>query len=192
MNPSTLARWPDVPACYEWLALDRRGQWRLRGEQVRHGGLNAFLNRHYGADADGCWRVLNGPQRVYVDLALTPWVYRSDGEAFITHSGLPAGTVRALYLTAAGDILLAASPGIGVLDDRDLPELLAACTDARGEEVDVDLWSKLLPPSTSLGSTATADKAPGGRIFWRGLPVQPLASGCDLGAHFGFCARPRP
>ena len=33
MDAEMLAKWPDVPACYEWLALDRRGQWRLQGER---------------------------------------------------------------------------------------------------------------------------------------------------------------
>ena len=33
MDPAVLrgmARWPDVPAVYGWLALDRRGNWRLK------------------------------------------------------------------------------------------------------------------------------------------------------------------
>jgi hypothetical protein len=33
---------PEVPACYGWLSLDRRGRWRLRGETVTHAGLKAF------------------------------------------------------------------------------------------------------------------------------------------------------
>ena len=26
-----MAKWPEVPNVYGWLALDRRGQWRLKG-----------------------------------------------------------------------------------------------------------------------------------------------------------------
>ncbi|WP_371325111.1 DUF2946 family protein [Dechloromonas sp. ZY10] len=187
MNAEMLTKWPDVPACYEWLALDRRGQWRLRGERVTHGGLIAFLNHHYEADADGCWRVLNGPQRVYVDLALTPWVYRREGEDFVTHTGLPAGPVAAVYLTAAGEVLLAADPGIGLLDDRDLPALLAACRNASGGEPPAEVWEQLL----ATAETAAGLEA-GSGIFWGDLPLQLLPATCDLGVHFGFCARPRP
>jgi len=28
----SLIKWPDVPDCFGWLALDRRGQWRMRDE----------------------------------------------------------------------------------------------------------------------------------------------------------------
>ena len=219
MDAEVLAKWPDVPACYEWLALDRRGQWRLQGERVTHGGLLAFLNRHYGSDGDGRWRVQNGPQRVFVDLALTPWVYHCEGEAFVTHSGLLAGPVQALYLTAAGDILLAAAPGIGLLDDRDLPALLAACRTADGDEVPAETWEALLAAAdtgaestaastgtaTALASTMTPGAAAAGAvqapvqappsptpIFWQGLPLHCLPADCDLAAYFGFCARPRP
>ena len=42
---SAIAKWPNVPACYDWLSLDRRGDWRLQGERVTHRGLIAFINR---------------------------------------------------------------------------------------------------------------------------------------------------
>ena len=29
-----LARWPDVPALYGWLSLDRRGRWCIQGELI--------------------------------------------------------------------------------------------------------------------------------------------------------------
>ncbi|MBP6280161.1 MAG: DUF2946 family protein, partial [Rhodocyclaceae bacterium] len=34
-----LAKWPDVPDVFGWLRLDKRGQWRLKDEIVRHVGL---------------------------------------------------------------------------------------------------------------------------------------------------------
>jgi len=46
---SGMLRWPNVPACYGWLSLDRRGQWRMRGEPVTHAGLANFLNRQQPA-----------------------------------------------------------------------------------------------------------------------------------------------
>ena len=30
-----MAKWPNVPHCYGWLALDARGGWRMRDEQVQ-------------------------------------------------------------------------------------------------------------------------------------------------------------
>jgi hypothetical protein len=65
---SAMLRWPNVPACYGWLSLDRRGRWRLRGEAVTHAGLKDFLNRQYAHDEDGNYFVQNGPQRVFVEL----------------------------------------------------------------------------------------------------------------------------
>ena len=29
-----MARWPNVPALYGWLLLDRRGNWHVRGERI--------------------------------------------------------------------------------------------------------------------------------------------------------------
>jgi hypothetical protein len=81
-----LAKWPNVPSCTGWLALDRRGNWRMRdeaaqrsgaaGSTIRHPALLAFIARNYGADEAGRWFFQNGPQRVYVELAYTPWIVR--------------------------------------------------------------------------------------------------------------------
>jgi len=83
---AALAKWPNVPHCTGWLLLDRRGQWRMRdegaqargelGTPIRHAALLGFIERNYGCDDDGCWFFQNGPQRVYVELAYTPWVVR--------------------------------------------------------------------------------------------------------------------
>ncbi len=129
---SAIAKWPNVPACYEWLSLDRRGDWRLQGERVTHRGLIDFLNRQYASDESGRWFVQNGPQRVYVDLACTPWIYRREGDAFISHTGQPAGEIKRFYLDAEGNLLIDAQLGIGLLDDRDLAAFLAECRDADG------------------------------------------------------------
>jgi len=69
-----LERWPGVPAVYGWLALDRRGEWRLRNpasgafERIGNAALRAFIARNYAADARGAWYFQNGPQRVYARL----------------------------------------------------------------------------------------------------------------------------
>ena len=71
-----LARWPDVPALYGWLALDRRGRWRIKGETISRPQIIDTLNDNYAADEHGRWYFQNGPQRVFVELQSAPFVWR--------------------------------------------------------------------------------------------------------------------
>jgi hypothetical protein len=176
---SAIAKWPNVPACYGWLSLDRRGDWRLQGERVTHRGLIEFMNRQYGADESGCWFVQNGPQRVFVDLAYAPWVFRCAGTGFVAHTGRPAGAVLGLFLDEEGSLVLETELGVGLVDDRDLAGLLAECKDtATGRVVADDTLLQLLDGS---GNPA---------INWRGLVLQRLAAG-SLPARFGFNPNPQ-
>lgn len=125
---NALAKWPGVPDVYGWLALTRRGEWRLRGEPVRHAGLAAFINRNYAADARGAWYFQNGPQRVYARLEYTPLIYRLGAGAprrpvLESHAGTDASEVSAAWLDEQGSLLLATALGVGVVSDRDLPAL---------------------------------------------------------------------
>jgi hypothetical protein len=128
VDPSVLrgiARWPDVPAVYGWLALDRRGNWLLKdGEgsafgRIGNAALREFIGRNYAADARGCWYFQNGPQRVYVRLAYTPLVVRHDGSALVDHCGR-ALQAAGFFLDDEGSVLVLGQHGIGLLDDRDL------------------------------------------------------------------------
>ena len=40
-----MAKWPNVPAVYGWLSLDRRGNWRIKDERVTHAALREFIGR---------------------------------------------------------------------------------------------------------------------------------------------------
>ena len=85
-----LVKWPNVPDCYGWLGLDARGRWYLRddaaqaagpfphskGSLLQHEKLIEFIQRNYEADVEGQWFFQNGPQRVFVELEVTPWVFR--------------------------------------------------------------------------------------------------------------------
>jgi len=173
---SAIAKWPDVPACYDWLSLDRRGDWRLQGERVTHSGLIAFINRQYGCDESGCWFLQNGPQRVFVTLASTPWVFRREGEHFVSHTGQPAGALRAIYLDGEGNVLLATELGIGLLDDRDLTQFLGECCDSDGHPADEEAFLALLQEGT-----------PG--IFRHGLALERIEV-ADLPRR--FCFNPHP
>jgi hypothetical protein len=128
MDPDVLramARWPDVPAVFGWLALDRRGNWLLKDAagggygRIGNPALREFIGRNYAADHTGRWYFQNGPQRVYVALAYTPWVLHYEGETLVDHCGR-ATSARATYADEEGSILVLGERGLGLLDDRDL------------------------------------------------------------------------
>ena len=48
-----MARWPNVPAVYGWLSLDRRGNWLIKGERIANHALREFIARNYEADENG-------------------------------------------------------------------------------------------------------------------------------------------
>lgn len=122
----SMAKWPDVPDVYGWLALDRRGNWLLRStaatssfERIGNAALKEFIARNYQADERGRWYFQNGPQRVFVKLAYTPLVVHLEDEALVDHCGRPFEAGQA-YLDEEGSIVVAGKAGIGLLDDRDL------------------------------------------------------------------------
>lgn len=106
----SLIKWPSVPECRGWLALDRRGNWRMRnefaqknhlpGDVIQHSGLVSFIERNYATNEDGEWFFQNGPQRVYVDLDYTPLVARfyPDKETYLlkTTAGIPIKPTQCL------------------------------------------------------------------------------------------------
>ena len=117
-----MARWPNVPAVYGWLALDRRGNWLIKGERVTNRGLREFIGRNYDADDAGRWYFQNGPQRVYVTLAYTPLVIHYEGDSLVDHRGEPF-PAQAMYLDDEGSVLMTGGRAVALLDDRDLARL---------------------------------------------------------------------
>jgi hypothetical protein len=115
----SLARWPNVPAVYGWLALDRRGNWLIRGESIANAALREFIARNYEPDARGQWFFQNGPQRVYVSLAYAPLVAHYAGDALFDHCGRPFAP-REAFQDDEGSVLLLGAPGVALLDDRAL------------------------------------------------------------------------
>src|SRR5438552_19015449 len=87
MVARSLAKWPNVPAVYGWLELDRRGNWKIKGERIANQALRDFIGRNYGRDESGRWFFQNGPQRVYVTLAYTPLVLHYEGERLFDQCG---------------------------------------------------------------------------------------------------------
>jgi len=121
----SIAKWPGVPAVYGWLELDRRGNWRIKGEKIANVALREFIARNYAADPRGCWFFQNGPQRVYVRLAYTPWVVHYEGDALFDHCGRPFA-VEQTFLDEEGSVLVVEKKKIALLDDRDLGRYAAS------------------------------------------------------------------
>ena len=134
---AALKKWPTVPHCYGWLALDARGQWFMRddriqragpfpqvkGSVIRHEKLLEFIHRNYEHDDAGCWFFQNGPQRVYVQLEAAPLVWRvrfADGAAQVSaHTG-QAAQVKGAWLDEHGRLFLDTDLGFGVVHSQDV------------------------------------------------------------------------
>jgi len=133
-----MAKWPNVPACCDWLALDARGDWYLRddraqaagaftsgvpgakGARLEHRGLMEFIGRNYAPDAGGCWYFQNGPQRVYVELQTTPLIWRVQADfSVLDHMGRGAQLQRCL-LDEHGLLYLLADTGLGLVHTQDM------------------------------------------------------------------------
>jgi hypothetical protein len=177
----SMLKWPDVPAVYGWLGLDRRGSWRIktvagRFERIANAAVVEFIGRNYAADAEGRWYFQNGPQRVFVALDYTPWVYRLDdaGEAFVAHTGAAPRELRAAFLDDAGALLLQTELGVGVVLDRDLAAVLESVAGAE-----------------RLVERISQGRAQAIRLMGRPVPASPIRA-AGVAEKFGFVARPVP
>ena len=91
-----------------------------RGDWLQHDKLLAFIARNYGADPQGQWFFQNGPQRVYVELESTPWIWRiGPGQTVQSHTGLST-TVSACLVDELGRVYLATSLGLGLVHSQDV------------------------------------------------------------------------
>ena len=188
-----MQKWPSVPNVFGWLRLDRRGNWLVKNrpsrdaqpqfERISNAAVIDFIGRNYTHDGAGRWFFQNGPQRVFVTLEYTPFVYRlrGDRESLETHTGLVAQEVRAAWIDDAGMLVFETELGPGVLLDRDLPALLDRIETASGpvsEESLAALTAGALPDLTlDLGL--------------RRVPLSAIVA-ANVPARFGFDADPRP
>ncbi len=133
-----LAKWPNVPHCYGWLGLDARGNWYMRDDRIqalgpfadgtlqskgsllKHEKLIDFIQRNYETDAIGQWFFQNGPQRVYVELEVAPFVWRVGHDFSVTaHTGVPARVQRCV-VDEGGRVYLEADLGFGLVHTQDM------------------------------------------------------------------------
>jgi Protein of unknown function (DUF2946) len=144
-----MLKWPHVPNCYGWLGLDQRGDWymrdertqalgsflsgcqsgdqRIKGSKLEHEKLIAFIGRNYASElnekGESVWYFQNGPQKVYVELANTPYIWRlsntPSGIAITSHTGLSAA-YKSCQLDAEGRVYLNTSLGVGLVHSLDV------------------------------------------------------------------------
>jgi hypothetical protein len=145
-----MAKWPNVPDCYGWLGLDNRGQWWMRddrtqalgafqsglpgakGSVLRHEKLIDFIHRNYEADAQGCWYFQNGPQRVYIELEATPYIWRlNDAFEVRSHTGSVV-QAESCCVDEEGKVYLLTTQGLGLVHTQDVGRLADA--------LDLGLW----------------------------------------------------
>jgi hypothetical protein len=185
-----MAKWPNVPAVYGWLALDRRGHWLIKGERISNPIVADFIGRNYEHDGQGRWFFQNGPQRVFISLDYTPFIYRLlwDGPGAVqrmeTHTQRAVTQINGAWIDDAGVVLIESEHGVGLVDDRDLESLLACFTSARGEALTEE---RIAAAIEQLQAGAAADL--GFRYRGNLVPVAPIDSD-DVAARFGYLQRP--
>lgn len=191
-----MLKWPNVPAVFGWLALDRRGNWLIRTspagdiadpatafERIANAAVNEFISRNYARDGEDRYYFQNGPQRVYVALDYTPYVYRLDeaASAFVAHTGAPAGLVKRAFFDEEGSLILSAALGVGVVLDRDLAPTLERFSDRAGRPLEAE--------------TLFARVHAGERLAAKLMGVEVAVSSVrakEVPSRFGFVARPEP
>jgi hypothetical protein len=145
-----MAKWPNVPSVYGWLALDRRGNWLIKRETIGNEALNTFISRNYLHDDAGRWFFQNGPQRVFVDLDCAPFVYRVTNNlnaplGLATHIGDSVNTLLGAWIDERGTVLINTDHGIGNVHDQHLdPLLLASIVDVNGNVIEEKAFDELL------------------------------------------------
>lgn len=186
-----IAKWPNVPSVYGWLALDRRGNWLIRNDRVSNPVVAGFINRNYERDAEGRWFFQNGPQRVYVALEYTPLIYRigwdADPDAPVridAHTGATVGTVNGAWIDDVGIVLLETDLGVGMMDDRDLERMLPCFTGDEGSALDDE---------AAASSIERLQAGHNAMLFFRYRASAVRVSSVpavDVPAKFGFVQRP--
>ncbi len=195
-----MAKWPNVPVVFGWLALDRRGQWSIKSaspggsaaaaarfEPVTNPKLIEFIGRNYAHDEQGRWYFQNGPQRVYVDLAYTPLVYRIASAhplSLETHTGAPCAALQSAWMDEAGDLLLVTEHGPGLLLDRDLPRGLEALAYADGHALEEERLLALIEEGDDAAGVYFSTCA-------ASLPLAPIRSE-EAPQRLGYVRAPRP
>jgi len=197
----SLIKWPNVPDCFGWLALDRRGQWRMQdefaqqnqlpGQVIAHVALNEFISRNYACDDLGRYFFQNGPQRVYINLAITPWIARitpsSEGLQIITQCNSAIEPDLALS-DENGNIYIVGLINQTIHQHQDATQFNQQNSQSVAllHDHDLDQFSELAKLQEEACSF-------GGSWTWHGkqLALEPIHSE-ELAKRFGYIAKPHP
>jgi hypothetical protein len=196
-------KWPNVPDCFGWLALDRRGQWRMRdeftqqhnlpGQAIQHAALNEFIARNYACDELGRYFFQNGPQRVFITLDATPWIVRiipgDKGQNFINQCHLTMEPTSALS-DENGNIYIVGNADQMIRNNSNTDNNWFIKSDSQTvallHDHDLDHFSGL----AKLHEEACSF---GGSWVWqeKQLPLDPIHS-VELASRFHFITKPQP
>lgn len=200
-----MQKWPNVPALAGWLKLDTQGRWvlidpnHIHAEHViTHNKTCAFIGQNYLSDSGGRFFFQNGPQRVYVNLELTPWVYRlyavSSGDWLLaTHTGLvvqPSG----VYCDEQGRVYFDSSLGLGLLHRADVSIFAEKLQDNTSTPVLNVSWVLAIESETTLpllkqGNLKSPMNLAANRMSLS-LPMLSILSD-NLSSQFNFIPRPK-
>ena len=128
-----MAKWPKLPACFDWLGLDDRGDWYMRdddiqargcftqakGSKLAHSKLIEFIERNYACDEKGRWFFQNGPQRVFVELQSTPFVWRVQSNGQLTTNQGEIVQMLQTLVDENGRLYALTEKGLGLIHSMD-------------------------------------------------------------------------
>jgi hypothetical protein len=158
---------------------------------VGNPAIIAFIGRNYAHDSDGRWYFQNGPQRVFVALDYTPYVYRIAGPhggpfAIECHTGRAVRSIEGAWIDEHGALLLVTDAGPGVVHDADLEVLLSQFAAADGTPLPEDALEELMD-RVQRGCRVPLQL----KLLERTLNVAPLRSS-EVPGRFGFVKVPAP
>jgi hypothetical protein len=181
-----LAKWPNVPALFGWLTLDRRGRWLIRGEIISRPQIIETIGRNYAADEHGRWFFQNGPQRGYMVLEYAPWVLRvsEDLQTLETHTSMPAGWIERAILDEHGSLLLQTQRGPGLLADNELDWAMQRLR-AGGGLIDEEALAEALALPGGSWTALTLE------LDGRSIGVERIDE-ADIAGRLGFVRDPQP
>lgn len=179
----SLKRWPNVPALFGWLKLDRRGRWLIQDEIISRPQIIDTINRNYTVDDQGRWYFQNGPQRGYMELEYAPLVLRVIAGTLTTHTEQPVAQPSGVFMDENGALLFKTEHGPGALIDDELEWALQRMSVAGQPVDDTQLAEALALPSDSVTQLELI-------VGNSRLPVQRLDAG-DAPDKLGFVRVPK-
>jgi hypothetical protein len=196
----SLLKWPDVADCFGWLALDRRGRWRMRnefaqinnlsGSVIDHTLLSDYIARNYASDHFGQYFFQNGAQRVFITLDATPWIVRIHHTQEMMQMRTQCASVfepNSALSDELGNIYI-----VGLVNTSTLANSIPASFIQKTEISVALLHDHDLGLFTEGAKVKTQACSFSGSWIWRGqeLAIEPIQS-IELGKRFRFIQDPK-